>query len=488
MRGGLLAGRYRLESRLGSGGMGEVWSATDLRLGRPVAVKILSRGTEADERAVARFRREAEIAGGLRHPGITVLFDFDADDGRLFLVMELLRGRDLAAVMAAHPHGMPPALACDLAAQIADALAAAHERGVVHRDVKPANVMVLPDQKIKILDFGIARYADRTSDLTGGAAIGTPSYMAPEQFEGDAAPDARTDLYALGAVLFFMLTGRRPFEADTAPALIKEILLTEPPRVRDLRPEVPADLDRLVAALLAKNPADRPAQARLVADVLRGAAAAPQVPHRPPGGTLHATRRLTGDIGASARTRRRNRWWWLGLLPGAALLAYLFVLWSPGGFPIEDGRFAGVPQCDEVKPANLPAHMTGPVSSRPSAAQASCYWQGRTDPPMGSHQMLTVTMFILDHDGLKSGPERVRRYLGCAGKRPIHGIGDEACVESSNDAGTLYFRISNMVFHINYGQTSVTVDGKRDVGAGVEDIGAFLEEAARGMANRMAAR
>ncbi|GAA4126805.1 serine/threonine-protein kinase [Actinomadura keratinilytica] len=486
MRGGLvLAGRYRLESRLGRGGMGEVWSATDLRLGRRVAVKILDSGAEADERAVARFRREAEIAGGLRHPGITVLFDIDADDGRLFLVMELLRGSDLATLMTAYPQGMPPGLARGLAAQIADALDAAHERGIVHRDIKPANVMVLPDWKVKILDFGIARYADRTSDLTGDAAIGTPAYMAPEQFEGGAAPDARTDLYALGAVLFLMLTGRRPFAADSAPALIKEVLLTEPPRVRSVRPEVPFDLDELVAALLAKDPADRPARARAVADVLRGAAT---VPDPPQGAAVPDAYRFPGGVGAAAGPRPRKRWMWLSVLPAAAILAYFLVLLSPGGFPIEDGRFTGVPQCSEVKPANLPAHMTGPRSTRAYATGATCYWVGRTDPPQISHQSLTVTMTIFERHGMQSGPERGRRHLGCAGKTPVHGIGDEACVNSTQDSGALHFRISNVLVFVNYAQTSMTVDGKREVGAGVDDAGAFLEEAARSIASRMTAR
>ncbi|MFC7728611.1 serine/threonine-protein kinase [Actinomadura keratinilytica] len=271
-----IAGRYRLVERLGRGGMGEVWRAVDLRLNRAVAIKLLVRephGAGGGDRAAARFRREAKIAAGLQHEGIAVHYDAGWDDGRPYLVMELLDGRDLGAVMREHPHGLPLPTVRDLGAQVAEALGAAHERGVVHRDVKPANIMVLPGDRVKILDFGIARYADRTSELTGSAVVGTPAFMAPEQFEQGARPDARTDLYALGAVLFVMLTGRPPFAADTVGALVKKIVLDPPPRVRELRPEIPEDLDGLVAALLAKNPADRPPDVGPVVAVLRGRSA-----------------------------------------------------------------------------------------------------------------------------------------------------------------------------------------------------------------------
>ncbi|WP_051300671.1 protein kinase domain-containing protein [Actinomadura rifamycini] len=282
MRSGLeLAGRYRLEALLGRGGMGEVWRGVDGRLGRPVAVKLLAMPEGTDGRLVHRFRREVEISAGLRHPNIVVVHDGGEEEGLLFLVMELLDGDDLAAVIRRHPDGLPVERALPIAAQVADALGAAHGRGVVHRDVKPANVMLLPGDRVTVMDFGIARHADQVTELTGSAVIGTPAYMAPEQFErGDVG--AAADVYALGALLFALLTGRTPFTADTLPVLIRSIVLEPAPRLRSLRPELPDSLDRLVDAMLAKNPADRPADARTAAELIRTALASPPPPASAP--------------------------------------------------------------------------------------------------------------------------------------------------------------------------------------------------------------
>ncbi|MER7764964.1 serine/threonine-protein kinase, partial [Streptomyces sp. NPDC097619] len=212
--GELLGERYRLDARLGRGGMGEVWSGRDLLLERPVAVKVLL-DTVTMEEAVVRFRREATLGARLQHQGITVVHDVGRQAGpdgdRLFIVMELLAGEDLAAVLSRAPHGLPVARAVDLALQTARALAAAHERGVVHRDLKPANLFLLPGDRLKICDFGIAHSADATAGITvTGRVFGTPAYMAPEQWRGERV-DARCDLYALGCVLYALLTGEPPF-------------------------------------------------------------------------------------------------------------------------------------------------------------------------------------------------------------------------------------------------------------------------------------
>ncbi|MFA1541217.1 protein kinase domain-containing protein [Actinomadura monticuli] len=276
----ILAGRYRLETPLGRGGMGEVWRARDERLGRAVAVKLLLAPPGGDGRvdpaAAARFHREARIAAGLRHPGIAAVHDFGEDGGRLYLVIELVDGRDLNAVVRDHPGGLPHERASLLAARIAAALEAAHERGVVHRDIKPANVMADARDEITVLDFGIARYADAVTDLTGGAAIGTPAFMAPEQFGGRAQVDARADLYSLGALLHVLLTGAPPYAADSMPSLLHAIMTDPPPSVRERRPDVPEALDALVRELLAKDPADRPADAAEVIARLTGASARPR--------------------------------------------------------------------------------------------------------------------------------------------------------------------------------------------------------------------
>jgi serine/threonine protein kinase len=191
-----LADRYRLSERLGRGGMGEVWKGVDLRLRRPVAVKLLPLPQDADPASAVRFRREAEISAHLGHLNITVVYDIDEHQDVLFLVMELLDGDDLRKVMDHEPLGLPVSQTLNIAIQVSDGLAAAHARGVVHRDVKPANLIRLSDGTIKICDFGIAWFAESTAGLTSQGLLGTPAYMAPEQFNGGPV-DGRTDLYAL---------------------------------------------------------------------------------------------------------------------------------------------------------------------------------------------------------------------------------------------------------------------------------------------------
>ncbi|MFJ8016459.1 protein kinase [Streptomyces sp. NPDC096339] len=263
--GDQLAGRYRLDRRLGAGGMGEVWHGHDLNLDRSVAVKTLLEAASGDE-FVARFRREATIGARLQHPGITVVHDVGQQDDRLFIVMELLAGEDLGTVLAREPRGLPVDAALGLAAQTAEALAAAHEQGVVHRDLKPANLFLLPDGRLKICDFGIAYSPDATAGWTvTGWAFGTIPYMAPEQCLGRHV-DARCDLYALGCVLYALLSGEPPFGVTETAYVLMRRHVEDPPPALPVAPEV----DRLVRALLAKAPEDRPESAAVVAKALRG--------------------------------------------------------------------------------------------------------------------------------------------------------------------------------------------------------------------------
>ncbi|MFD0331188.1 serine/threonine-protein kinase [Streptacidiphilus monticola] len=262
----LVLGRYRLLDRIGRGGMGEVWAAEDEYLGRRVAVKLLrpdsGSGGGPPELLRERFRREARLAAGLQHPGITVIHDFGEWDGILFLVMELLEGADLGRLLEGPPPGpLPVPEVVAAAEQIAAALAYTHARGVIHRDLKPGNLIRTPDGAVKICDFGIARLG---SDLGvtsrhhgGGFPVGTPAYMSPEQIDGSGV-DERSDLYSFGCVLYELLVGHPPFHQGDPLVILLQHRDDPPLPPRRLRPEIPEELQRLVLHLLAKDPDARP--------------------------------------------------------------------------------------------------------------------------------------------------------------------------------------------------------------------------------------
>ncbi|MBE8522042.1 serine/threonine protein kinase [Amycolatopsis sp. H6(2020)] len=270
-------GPYRIEGLLGRGGMGEVHRAYDTAHDRVVALKLLSEPFVTDEAFRARFRRESQIVARLREPHVIPIHAYGEIDGRLYLDMRLVEGRDLKELLADGPLG--PARAAGIVTQVAGALDAAHADGLVHRDVKPSNVLVTNADFVYLVDFGIARSmtAEGTSITGTGNVIGTLDYMAPERF-GDAPITGLVDVYALACVFFECLTGHRPFPAEGAAAQMGAHLTAPPPLLSRARPGLPAALDAVVARGMAKNPADRYPTAGAFADAVRAAVAAPAPP------------------------------------------------------------------------------------------------------------------------------------------------------------------------------------------------------------------
>ena len=323
---GRTLGHYRLVERIGSGGMGEVYRARDQRLERDVAIKVLPPGTLADESARKRFRKEALALSKISHPNIEVAYDFDTQDGIDFLVTEYIPGVTLDQKAAGR--ALPEREVISLGIQLAEGLAAAHRQGVVHRDTKPGNLRVTGDGQLKILDFGLAKSQPDPSDATlsqsltrPGAAVGTLPYMPPEQLRGEPV-DARSDIYAVGAVLYEMATGRRPFPEKEAPQLIAAILQGSPPSPREINPAVSPRLEEILLKCLDCEPGSRYQSVIEVAVDLRRLAAPGTVP-APRRAARRAWPRPSflaagGVVAALAVILFLTAGRWRGLLPAAA--------------------------------------------------------------------------------------------------------------------------------------------------------------------------
>src|SRR4051794_29173572 len=258
---------YRLLRPLGRGGMGIVYLARDVELGREVALKFLHHRRVVRPKDEARFRREAQAAASLDHPNIGTIYEIGEHAGLRFLAMAYYEGITLAQLLAGRSdRRLAPPEAAAIAGQLASALAAAHAAGIAHRDLKPENVMVLPDGRVKLLDFGLARWVDAGGVTEEGVVVGTAAYMAPEQLRGLRTTTA-VDLWALGVVLYQMLAGRQPFGGERA-GMVHSVLHEQPPPLREARPDVPAALERVVSRCLEKEPADRwPAAADVLAEL-----------------------------------------------------------------------------------------------------------------------------------------------------------------------------------------------------------------------------
>ncbi len=290
-RRGTLLGKYRILDHLGEGGMGAVYRGRDEMLDRDVAIKVLRPELARQAELVARFRTEAVALARLAHPRIAILYGLERDGDELFMVMEHLRGETLEALVA-REHRLSWRRAARICAEVAEALDHAHDHGVVHRDIKPANIMVGPGGSIKVMDFGIARMIGSSRQTRTGHTVGTPAYMAPEQLRGQET-DGRTDLYALGAVLYELVTGRVAFEADSDYRMMMQQLNDPPPRPSGIVAELPSEIDGIVLTAMAKARDDRfPSAAAMRAALLECAdnAALPSPPDAAAGEQLPETR------------------------------------------------------------------------------------------------------------------------------------------------------------------------------------------------------
>jgi serine/threonine-protein kinase len=352
--GATLAGRYVVEERIASGGMATVWRARDQVLARQVAVKILREDLASDPEFRERFRREAVASARLNHPAIINVFDTGTDGSNVFIVMELFPSRTLAAVIQDRGP-LEPGAAVDLVIPVLEALGYAHAHGIVHRDIKPANILVAEDGRVKVTDFGIAKAAQASGDLTTtGKVLGTAQYLAPEQVDGSDI-DGRTDLYALGVVLYELLTGRPPFDAGTPVATAMLRLTSAPTPPRAIRPGIPRPLETTVLRALARRPDDRFSSAEAMGAALERWA---------DGGPVSAGRPVTEPIAVQAglpatRGERRGmfRSWMLIPLALVTVAAVAVALGLAFG-QLEIGGSLGVRRAQTHQGADAPVVHT----------------------------------------------------------------------------------------------------------------------------------
>jgi eukaryotic-like serine/threonine-protein kinase len=390
----LLAGRYRVLDRLGAGGMATVYLAEDERLGRKVAVKRLH--ADGPEEAARRFEREAKVGASMSHPNLVTVFDTVADDDGVLIVMEYVTGENLAELMARRR--VPSEEAVSIIRQVAGALDYAHQAGVIHRDVKPANILISPDGKAKLVDLGIATASERTRITQVGTVLGTPSYMAPEQLEGGTITRA-VDVYALGAVAFELLSGRKARQGRTPVEIAHRMATEGAPDIRQAWPDAPDAAAEALCQAMARDPRDRPRSAgqlaRALDDAFKATQPAASRPLASPVVTqpMPAVRRTQRPVAAPPRrpapppvrqsSRGLPRW-----LPVAALVAVLLVVAAAIAALSSGGDHATSPTVSTshkaAKPKKTKKSTPAPAQTQAQTPQTSTTTSSQTSPSTSS--------------------------------------------------------------------------------------------------------
>jgi serine/threonine-protein kinase len=335
VRAQTLAGRYELGRALGHGGMASVYLARDQALGRPVAVKVLGEGPGGDATSRERFLREPRLAARLSHPNVVKVFDAGEADGKPYIVMEYVPGRTVAEVLARRGR-VGPAEAVDIVAQACDGIQHAHDHGLVHRDVKPGNLLVRDDGCVKVADLGVARATGSTQVTERGTILSTAAYLAPEQAAGEEVT-AAADVYSLGAVLYQLLTGRPPYEFDSLAELAAKQAAGEIMPPRDLDPSIPDPLEAVTMRALARDPRFRPSSAAELGAGLRAALDPP----------TSDTARIAPPPRTPARTR--SRWWLVAIVAVAVVLALVLGLTRLGSGTNDSTRTIRTPSVAPIR-------------------------------------------------------------------------------------------------------------------------------------------